>query len=105
MRVVELGVIDDSNGESQVHENNVSPFFPHSEGFVQINCHGLDAQSIFVESSDDGVDWSVVIKTIGLPTGDVNRSFTVPYYKMGKYIRIRGVNITNGSAECYLIGG
>ena len=105
MRVVDLGGLDDSNDVTLVHENNISPFFPHSEGFIQINCHAFDAQSIFVESSDDGTSWSMVHRNIGIPVEATDRSYTVPFNKMGRYIRCRGVNVASGTAECFLIGG
>ena len=104
MRVVELGVLDDAEDIAGPHENNISPFFPHSEGYVQINCHGAVVQAVIVETSDDLSAWSTV-KQIGYPVEANERSHTVAFYHMGRYIRVRGVNITGGSIECTLVGG
>ena len=102
MRIVELGIINDAT-EELIHENNISPFFPHSNGFVQINCHALDAGLIAVETSSDGASWDTVRSNV-LPIEPSDRSFTVPYNEMNRYIKVSGQVVVSVKAEVSLIG-
>lgn len=104
MKIINLGDLNDTV-DALMHENNVSPFYPHSDGYIQINCHSLEGGLVAVETSPDGDNWTGVRSNV-LPAGvATDRSYTAPFYKMNRYIRVRGQNITAGKAECFLVGG
>ena len=103
MKIIDAGILNATN-DVVVHENRISPFYPHSEGYVQINCHDLEAALVAVETSPDGDVWTNVRSNV-LPVAGTERSYTVPFTFMDRYIRVRGQAITDGKAEVFLVGG